>query len=104
MDEAAGRAVLDRIANPDPHEGQLPIRHHITAQIVAWIPERFARECRPVVRNGLVVGYMRVTPEGEWQYPHFRGAELYCWFSWKSGQESWPIFGDDGLFTGVCRL
>lgn len=64
VEEASGKAVLSRIVDSDPRERQLPIRHHESGAIMAYVQEADADGLQPVVLNGLVVGYYRDTPSG----------------------------------------
>lgn len=63
LEAATGQRVIERVQRGEltPTLRDLPIRHHETGQIVAWVPAKLADGMMPVVHNGLVVGYYRDT-------------------------------------------
>lgn len=104
LEEAACRDVLWWLANPDPHENDLPIRHHRTGQIVAYLPERERYGAKPVIRDGLVVGYYRDTPEGR-QSVSFRGkGEFLGWCQTAPGELWMVVFNNDDDAVGGFRV
>lgn len=98
MEQAAGKAIINHIANPDPRKDDLPIRQHVTGKIVAYLPARYASDARPVVRNGLAVGYM-ITSQGKTYHPFFLGTDV-LWAEVEAGEEWMVCFREDGTGGG----
>jgi hypothetical protein len=94
--ETLGKALLDPTTARDPHEGDLPIRQHETGRIVAWIPRECADGAKPVVHEGLVVGYYREYADGSRSFPMFLGHRFMGW--WESNpRELWmSVFDAEG--------
>lgn len=103
VEEARGRRVLERLANPGRPAGDLPIRHHRTGQIVAWIPEQSAIGLVPVILCGLVVGYYKDTNRGR-IHPMFGwGGALHFVYS-APGEEWANDFTEEGCPAGAFRV
>ena len=98
--EARGAAAIAKMAAPDPHERDLPVRHHMTGQIVAYVQEDLAAGMVPVVLNGLVVGYYKDTDAGRLR-PMFDGGKVSRFVYCKPGEEWANRFGANGEQTGA---
>lgn len=63
LEAKTGQRVIERVQRGQlaPLRHGLPIRHHETGQIMAWVPDELADGMMPVAYNGLVVGYYRDT-------------------------------------------
>lgn len=105
--EARGAALIANLRSPDPHAGDLPIRHHETARIVAYVPERLAAGMMPVALNGLVVGYYKDSAAGR-MHPMFSGGAMWRLAPTEPGEEWANRFTDmgepDGAFLVRVRL
>jgi len=112
IEEACGAAVLAHIADSDvaplaglaPKTEGLPVRQHETGQIVAYVPKEQANGAKPVIYNGLVVGYYRDTEKGRYSALFSPVYRRCVWWRCDDGEEWMSLFSKDGVPEGSSLL
>lgn len=97
VEEVRGLALVKSLS--DPHRDDLPVRHHETGQIVAWVQSEFAAGMMPVVYNGFVVGYYKDTPNGR-LHPVFNNGKVWRLSGCRPGEEWGSEFTASGEQCG----
>ena len=111
IEEAIGGAVLAKagpdvapLARPAPLEEGLAVRQHETGEIVAYVPKEQASDAKPIVYNGLVVGYYRDTEKGRYSTA-FSPLDKRCtWWQCDAGEEWMNVFTKEGKAIGASLL
>lgn len=96
-EEVYGLRLLERMK--DPYWRDLPVRHHVTGKIVAYIPAEHAEGACPIIDRGVVIGYYRQDKDGSrWRATYYRTEQRGTYFfGWtRAYGQSMTLFDESG--------
>lgn len=106
LEEEAGQRVVERVQRGEltSTRRDLPIRHHKTGEVMAYVPGDLAKDMLPVALNGFVVGYYRETETGTFHPSFFHKRRACALVKGEKGERWAEMFDDDGTPLGGLRL